>query len=415
MRVSRILLLISLLAVGLYSQALQSTPAQKPNTVTIRSRSTTSQTGIPEVKAVADRTRVPVGDKVTFTLSPASVIKDPCYQVTLFFGDDAREIMRQPQTVHIYQANGNYTYSILVRPVGGCGATSTSTPFPIPDVRLILTPSSVDVNQPVTFVAELSSPARNFSYRFVFDDGSKTEWQTTPKATHAYSIPKTYRAYVDIGLPMNGVIKQLGGSKRHTITVAANQFGNQNENTNGNRNKNQNSNRPNDNRDGNRNGNTRANVNRNVNGNSNVTSNSNVTGNSNGNGNSNVTGNLKANSKANTNTRGNANGNRNANANVTPQASATSSAVPSGNTNDSPDDWWKYLVFLPLLMLAGYKAMTFFLLPRPTFVAHPKAGNAKASGLTFDSQVDVDPNVDGAFKIDATGGNLIKAKRTSDD
>jgi len=323
--------------------------------------------------------------------------------------------MRQPQTVHIYQANGNYTYSILVRPVGGCGATSTSTPFPIPDVRLILTPSSVDVNQPVTFVAELSSPARNFSYRFVFDDGSKTEWQTEPKATHAYSIPKTYRAYVDIGLPMNGVIKQLGGSKRHTITVAANQFGNQNENTNGNRNKNQNSNRPNDNRDGNRNGNTRANVNRNVNGNSNVTSNSNVTGNSNGNGNSNVTGNLKANSKANTNTRGNANGNRNANANVTPQASATSSAVPSGNTNDSPDDWWKYLVFLPLLMLAGYKAMTFFLLPRPTFVAHPKAGNAKASGLTFDSQVDVDPNVDGAFKIDATGGNLIKAKRTSDD
>src|SRR5437879_4362111 len=146
--------------------------------------------------------------------------------------------MRQPLTVHVYQANGNYTYSILVRPVGGCGATSTSTPFPIPDVRLILTPSSVDVNQPVTFVAELSSPARNFSYRFVFDDGSKTEWQIEPKASHAYRIPKTYRPYVDIGLPMNGVIRQLGGSKRQTITVAAaNQFGNQNGNTNGNRNK----------------------------------------------------------------------------------------------------------------------------------------------------------------------------------
>src|ERR1041384_1124468 len=227
MRVTRILLLISLLGVGLYSQA--PTSAQQPNTVTIRPRTATSQPGNPEVKAVADRTRVAVGDKVTFTLSPASVIKDPCYQVTLFFGDKddrqimRRQIMQQPQTVHIYQAGGNYTYSILVKPVAGCRATPT--PFPIPDVRLILTPSSVDVNQPVRFVAELSSPARNFSYRFVFDDGSKTEWQTEPKATHAYSIPKTYQPYVDIGLSMKGVIRQLGGSKRQTITVAANQVG----------------------------------------------------------------------------------------------------------------------------------------------------------------------------------------------
>src|SRR2546423_1452990 len=163
MRVARILLLLSLLAVGLYSQGSPSAPAQQPNTVTIRPRRTASQPGVPDVKAVADRTRIPVGDKVTFTLSPASVIKDPCYQVTLIFGDDSRQIMRQPQTVHVYQASGNYTYSILVRPVGGCGAKPTPTPFLIPDVRLILERSSVEVNQPVTFVAELSSPARNFS------------------------------------------------------------------------------------------------------------------------------------------------------------------------------------------------------------------------------------------------------------
>jgi PKD domain len=391
MRVPRILLLISLLAVGLYSQAPPSAPAQQPNTVTIRPRVANSQPGIPEVKAVADRTRVPVGEKVTFTLSPASVIKDRCYQVTLFFGDKddrqimRRQVMRQPQTVHTYDTSGDYTFSILVQPVAGCGATPT--PVPIPDVRLILTPSSVDANQPLTFVAELSPPARNFSYRFVFDDGSQTEWQTEPKAIHAYRIPKTYRPYVDIGLPTNGVARQLGGSKRQTITIAANQIGNQNGNTNGNQNKNQNNNRPNDNQDGNGNGNTRVN------------------------GNNNVSGNLNAN----TNTRGNANGNRNANANATPQASATASASPPGNTNDSQNDWWKYLIFVPLLMLAGYKAMIFFLLPRPTFVPHPTAGVAKASGLAFDYQVDVDPNVDGAFKIDAAGGNLIKAKRTSDD
>ena len=405
MRVLRILLPISLLTVGLYSQAPPSAPAQQPNTVTIRPRVASSQTGIPEVKAVADRTRIPVGDKVRFTLSPASIIEDRCYQVTLFFGDKddhqvmRREIMRKPQTDHTYDASGTYTYSILVRPVAGCGATTTPTPFPIPDVRLSLTPSSVDVNQTLTFVAELSRPERNFSYRFVFDDGSQTEWQTEPKATHAYRIPKTYRPYVDIGLPTNGVTRQLGGSKRQTITVATNQIGNQNGNTNGNQNKNQNNNRPNDN--GNGNDNTRPNKNQN----------------NKENGNSNVTGNLNANTNTNINSNGNSRGNSNgkANANATPQASATASASPPGNKNNSQNDWWTYLIFLPLLMLAGYKALTFFLLPRPTFVPHPTAGVAKASGLAFDYQVDVDPNVDGAFKLDAVGGSLIKAKRTSDD
>jgi hypothetical protein len=407
MRVPRILLLISLLAAGLYSQARPSAPAQQPNTVTIRPRVTNSQPGIPEVKAVADRTRIPVGDQVKFTLSPASVIKDPCYQVTLFFGDRddrqimRRQIMRQPQTVHTYDASGTYTFSILVRPVAGCGATTTPTPFPIPDVRLILTPSSVDVNQSLTFVAELSRPARNFSYRFVFDDGSQTEWQTEPKATHAYRSPKTYRPYVDIGLPTNGVIRQLGGSKRQTVTIATTQIGNQNGNTNTNQNKNQNKNRPNDN--GNGNDNTRPNKNQNngVNGNSNVT------------GNLNANANVNANTNSNGNSRGNSNGKVNANA--TPQASATASVSPPGNRNNSQNDWWNYLIFLPLLMLAGYKAVVFFLLPRPTFVPHPTAGVAKASGLALDYQVDVDPNVDGAFKLDAVGGNLIKAKRTSND
>jgi PKD domain len=411
MRVPRILLLISLLAAGLSSQALLSVPAQQPNIVTIRPRRTASQPGVPEVKAEADPARVSVGEKVTFTLSPASVIKDPCYQVTLFFGDKDSQIMRQPQTVHSYQSGGNYTYSILVRPVAKCGTTATPTPTPrptpfqIPDVRLILKPPSAEVNQSVTFVAELSNSqslsARNFSYRFAFDDGSKTGWQAEPKATHSYSAPKTYRVYVDIGLPMNGVIKQLGGSKRQAITVTPNQAGNQNGNTNGNQNKNQNSNRPNDNSNGN--GNSRPNENQN----------------NTANGNSNTAGNLNANTNANANANSNgspggkANGKMNAKA--TPQASATSSASPPGNTTAAWNDWWNYLIFLPLLMLAGYKAVTFFLLPRPTFVPHATAGDAKASGLALDYQMDVDPNVDGAFNIDTAGGNLIKAKRTSDD
>src|ERR1041385_1042379 len=122
MLVPRIFLLISLLAVGLYSQAPPSAPPQQPNTVTIRPRITASQPGIPEVKVVANRKRVPVGDEVTFKLSPASVLNDPWFKVTLFYGDKSQNVMQRGQTeaVHVYQRTGDYTYSILVVPVGGC-------------------------------------------------------------------------------------------------------------------------------------------------------------------------------------------------------------------------------------------------------------------------------------------------------
>src|ERR1041385_7174327 len=220
--VPRILLLMSLLAVGLHSQAPQSAPPQQPNTVTIRPRRTSSPPGIPEVTASADRMRVPVGDKVIFTLSPASIIKDPCYQVTLLFGDKSQQLMRQPQIVHIYQQSGNYVYSILVQPTGKCTATPTPTPVPdVPSVRLIVTPSSVNLNQSVTFVAELSRPSREFSYRFVFDDGSAAVWQRDPKAIHAYAAAKTYQPYVEIGVPAGRPGRTRGGSKRQAVEVRA--------------------------------------------------------------------------------------------------------------------------------------------------------------------------------------------------
>ncbi len=388
MRVPLILLFISLLTAGLYSQAIQPIVAQRPNTVTISSRGIASQPGIPEVRAVADRTRVPVGDQVTFTLSPATVIRDSRYRVTLFFGDGSRQIMLQTQAIHRYQTSGTYTYSILVEPAKR--VTPTPTPVPvIPEVRLRINPALVDVNQAVSFSAELDRPVRGLSYRFVFDDGSATGWQSEAVATHAYRAPKTYQPYVDLGLSLNGVMTQVGGSRRQTITVSRNQIGNQNANTNGN----QNTNPSNDNGNGNANSNTRPNENQ-----------SNA-------GNRNTSGNLNANSNA--NARGNGNGNLNANPN--PPASATVSTSPIASTNESPEDWWKYLVFLPLLLLAGYKAATYFLVPRPTFVPHSDVGKAKASGFAFDFQVDVDPNVDGTFKVDAAGESLIKAKRMSDD
>lgn len=384
MLVSRTLLLISLLAGGLCSQALQSSPAQQPKTVNVRSRTSAPQPGAPEVKAVADPNRVPLGDQVTFTLSPAGVIKDPCYQVTLFFGDGSRQIARQAQVFYTYAASGNYTYSILVRPTGKCAAAPTPTPLvDVPNVRLVVSPDALEVNQNVTFVAELSRPVQGYSYRFVFGDGLDTGWQNETKATHAYRELGTYLPYVDIGLFVKGVFKQVGGSSRQTITVSASQAGNRNTNRNRNDNRTNNS--------GNQNKSTSF-------GNDNTRKHDDS---------------KKVNANDNRDTRDNAN--ESAIADATSQPSATVSISTPAQRNDPAKDSWPYLLALPLLAFAGYKAINYLLLPRPTFVPTPAPGNAKASGFGFDIQVDVDPEVDGAFKIDAEGGSLIKGTRKSDE
>jgi PKD repeat protein len=218
MRIPGRLLLISLVAIGLYFSPRLSTRAQQGNTVSVRPRSTTSQPGMPEVKAGVDRNRVPLGDEVAFTLSPAHVVVDSRYKVTLFFGDGARQVMRQPRIVHLYTKPGNYTYSILVE----SASQPTPTPTPslaIPSVKLAVAPNSVEVNRPVTFAAQLSHRYPNIRFRFIFADGSETAWQTEANSTHAYRSAGIYQAYVDLGISANGSIKQAGGSKRESVQV----------------------------------------------------------------------------------------------------------------------------------------------------------------------------------------------------
>ncbi len=49
---------------------------QQPPTVNLRPGSVASPPGTPQVRVRADKQRVPLGTKVTFTLSPASVLTD---------------------------------------------------------------------------------------------------------------------------------------------------------------------------------------------------------------------------------------------------------------------------------------------------------------------------------------------------
>jgi len=188
---------------------------QSPQTVNVRPRVATPQPGIPAVKATADRRRVPLGELVTFTVTPASVILDSHYTVTIFFGDRQQERILKTPFDHLYTIPGTFTYSILVK------SNDRPTPPQLPTVKLSVTPTSVKPDSLVNFRADLSHNYPNIRYRFVFADGSQTDWQDNPRATHSYRSPGTYQAYVDIGLGNGRSVKQMGGSPRRAIEVTS--------------------------------------------------------------------------------------------------------------------------------------------------------------------------------------------------
>jgi PKD repeat protein len=192
-------------------------PDQSSYSVNVRPR-VTKTPGVPTVKVTADRNRVPLGEWVTFTLTPASVVRNSRYGVTLFFGDGARQVMRQTETSHLYCQPGNYTFSVLVESTEPIAQKPTLT---IPSVKLSATPRSVEIDAPVNFEAQLSNDYPKIKYRFVFDDGSQTDWQDSPQTTHKYRAAGPYQAYVDIGLGNRGAVKQVAGSLRETIKVTA--------------------------------------------------------------------------------------------------------------------------------------------------------------------------------------------------
>src|SRR5260221_2701058 len=138
------LLSVSLLAVvGFCTTVI----GQQPGTVNIRPRVATAQPGVPSVRVNVDRNRVPLGDEVTFTIAPASesVVKDPRFTVTIYFGDKdqfgnlEKQEMHQTEIVHLYAASGNYTYSVLVKP-SAQPRDPVSTRTTVPVLKLIVNP-----------------------------------------------------------------------------------------------------------------------------------------------------------------------------------------------------------------------------------------------------------------------------------
>ena len=176
---------------------------QQPPTVNLRPGAVASPPGVPQVRVRADKQRVPRGTKVTFTLSPASVLSD--YVVTLYFGDRQQQVMTGPEATHVYESVGNYTYSVDVKSRRRCQ----------PTVTLSASASSVREREGVTFSAQLSGSCPNIQYRFVFGDGSSSNWQSSRSAQHSYAPAGKYLAYVDI----SDGNSRIGGSPRIRLDV----------------------------------------------------------------------------------------------------------------------------------------------------------------------------------------------------
>jgi PKD domain len=400
------LLIVALAVIAVLIAVLPGVIGQQPGTVSIRRGVTSSQPGVPEVHAKADRNRVPLGDEVTFTLAPASVVTDSRVTVTIYFGDGAKAEVHQTEIVHLYRAVGTYTYAILVKAKASPPAPKPSEPQ-IPNVKLIASPNPVPAKNPVTFTAQLSHSYPNLQYRFAFADGSQTDWQKGTQTSHEYAGPQTYLAYVDIGEGGTGAVKRIGGSPRQPIQVTPSR--------------------------------------------SVVTLPSP----------SPTPRRSPARPTPTPEPRGSASPSpsnatpsptpiSSVSPNASPSATATASFSPTPDQSLSPDggltnsnsaspetrptstvsrttnledpsglwdDWWKYLLLLLLLILA-YQAAKIFLSPHPEFVPNIDPGDSHVAAgkpVSIDYQVALDPNVAGGqSRIETGADGLIKSERGSD-
>ena len=95
----------------------------------------------------------------------------------------------------------------LALAVWGVAFMTLAAAAAIPDelrVTLVASPLAPLVGQTVRFNATVhqdheDSLGRHLSFRFLFGDGSGTDWQTNASATHAYTAPGNYTASVQVG------------------------------------------------------------------------------------------------------------------------------------------------------------------------------------------------------------------------
>jgi PKD repeat protein len=197
---------------------------QDPRSVTIQPAAGGTSRGGPAVIVSVDKKRVRIGETVRFTLTPASLVTNPQYSVTIDFGDGTRREIKQASIPYQYRATGHYkVFASVVAPARAYGDDDNNAR--VPSVTLSAAPRSQAAGRAVTFKALITSRYPNLKYRFTFADGAQTDWQDSSETAHSYKTAGTYLAYVDIGGVKNGRVQRLGGSVRQPIQVLLAPFG----------------------------------------------------------------------------------------------------------------------------------------------------------------------------------------------
>jgi hypothetical protein len=124
------------------------------------------------------------------------------------FGDGKQTDWQDtPTTTHAYLTARTYQAYVdigvqdkgSIKQIGGSPREPVQIrPQPSDSVILDADPTTAETGQRVTLSARSRSKDSKLSYRFVFGDGSSTGWQTSSQATHEYSSPNTYMAFVEI-------------------------------------------------------------------------------------------------------------------------------------------------------------------------------------------------------------------------
>jgi hypothetical protein len=82
-------------------------------------------------------------------------------------------------------------------------------------------------------------------------------------------------------------------------------------------------------------------------------------------------------------------------------------------------EWCKYVVVGPIVVFALYKAISYLLTPRPSFVSHVDPGDSKLvvdNRFLINVELDLEPNLAiSEITFDAPGKSLIMRERRSND
>lgn len=178
---------------------------------------------------------VEIGDQVSFAIDHPST--DQSIEYRFHFGDDspASGWVSGSQATHRYHSVDTYKpfveiRRVIDRPMNALARTTdlsiTITALPEKALRLDLAPTPpVEIEKVVTFTATLESKFDKddpqIKYRFVFGDGTPSEWQSKPVATHPYSSAGQYPAHVEVAW-FNGQLRAqtiIATTEQHPINV----------------------------------------------------------------------------------------------------------------------------------------------------------------------------------------------------